>query len=328
MNNGVSSPLMKVGHVALITEDMDRSLWFWTEVVGLERADQDGDTVYLRAWGELEHHSLSLTPGSPGRIDHIGWRVRSGADVDLMASTLEAQEVEITWIKPDEERGQGRAIRFATPFGHRFELYHDVERPTVAKELRSRVKSNSSRAWSRGISPRRIDHVNITTNDADALTSWLSEKLGFAMREYIRLNTGTMAAGWMAVSALSHDIGVIVDPSGDKPDGFQHVAYFVDNAQDVLRAIEILRENGVPVDAGPGRHGISQGIFAYTRDPGSGHRLEIFTGGYLVLDADWEPIEWTEEEMPTALSWWGTQILALPEMDVTTDFGGQRNAHA
>lgn len=323
MSDGVISPLTKAGHVALVTEDMDKSLWFWTEVVGLERADEEGDTVYLRSWGDLEHHSLSLTAGSPGRVDHIAWRVRRPEDLDAVASPLEAAGTELTWVQPGEERGQGRAVRFSSPFGHRFELYHEIERASAPAHLRSRIKSNASRAWQRGISPRRIDHVNITTNDAGALTDWLGEALGFSMREYIRLNDGSMAAGWMAVSALSHDIGVIVDPSGDKADGFQHVAYYVDNAQDVLRAIEILKENGIPVDAGPGRHGISQGIFAYTRDPGSGHRLEIFTGGYLVLDADWEPIEWPEEEMATALSWWGTQIFSLPDMDVTTDFGGK-----
>lgn len=327
MSDSDISRLTKVGHLALVTEDIDRSLWFWTEVVGLERADEDGDTVYLRAWGDLEHHSLSLTAGPSSYVDHVAWRVRHTDDLELAASSLTQRGIDVSWVEPGEERGQGRALRFQLPPGHRFELYHDIERATAPDALRSRIKTNASRPWTKGISPRRIDHINITTDDAGALTTWLTETLGFGVREYIRLKDGTIAAAWLAVSALSHDIGVMVDPSGSKADGFQHVAYHVDNAQDVLRALEILQENGVPIDAGPGRHGLSQGIFAYARDPGSGHRLEIFTGGYLVFDPDWEPIEWTEDEMPIALAYWGTQILALPEMDVTTDFGGRDRAH-
>ncbi len=327
MGAGDISRLTKLGHVAIVTQDIERSLWFWTEIVGLEHVDQDGDTVFLRSWGDLEHHSLSLRPGPYSRIDHVAWRVRRAGDLDVVASALSARGVELQWIEPGEERGQGRAVRFDLPAGHRFELYHDIERAATPPELRSRIKTNASRAWTRGISPRRIDHINITTIDAAAVVEWLKDNLDFGLREYITLNDGTLAAAWLAVSALSHDIGVMVDPGGDKGDGFQHVAYHVDNAQDVIRAIEILRENNLPVDAGPGRHGLSQGIFAYARDPGSGHRLEIFTGGYLVFDADWQPIEWTEDEMPTALSYWGTQILGLPDMDVTTDFGGRDRAN-
>ncbi len=319
------SALTKVGHVALVTEDLDRSVWFWRDVVGLEETGHDGDTLFLRAWGDLEHHSLSLAPGPGSYVDHVGWRVRCADDVDELAERLSAHGLAPEWVEAGEEQGQGRAVRFALPTGHRFELYHDVERAPSPAERRSRLRSNSAKAWARGISPRRIDHVNVTTVDPGGLRGWLADELGFGTRELIRLGDGTQAAVWMGVSALSHDLAVMTDHGG-RADGFHHLAYYLDDAQDILRAADILRENDIHIDGGPGRHGISQAIFAYVRDPGSGHRLELFSGGYLVLDSDWEPIEWSEEELPVAMTWWGPDISTLPAMDVTTGFA--QAAHA
>ncbi len=162
--------------------------------------------------------------------------------------------------------------------------------------------------------------MNVTTTSPSALSTFLQDKLRFGVRELIRLNDGSEAATWLGVSALSHDIAIMTDAAG-QADGFHHVGYYLDDAQDVLRAADILSENGIHIDGGPGRHGISQAIFASTRDPGSGHRLELFSGGYLVLDADWKPIEWSEDELPTAMTWWGLNLAALPEMSLTTDFG-------
>jgi len=187
-----------------------------------------------------------------------------------------------------------------------------------AAETRSRIKTNASRAWNRGISPRRIDHVNVTAVDPVATCDWLGEVFRFQTRELIRAQDRP-AAMWMGVSALSHDIAVMRDAEGAAA-RFHHLAYYLDDAQDVLRAADMLRENGVAIDGGPGRHGISQAIFLYVRDPGSGHRLELFSGGYLVLDPDWPTVEWSPEELPIAMAWWGPNIADLPAMEVTTAY--------
>lgn len=315
------SPLTKVGHVALITGDLDRSLWFWRDVVGLEEADHQGDTVFLRAWGDLEHHTLSLSPGERSRVDHIAFRVRSDDEMGALVERLAAGGIAARWVEAGEEKGQGRAARFDLPTGHRFEIYRDIARA----ERRSRLKTNSAHAWARGISPRRVDHVNLTTAAPGTVRRWLADELGFRTRELIRLDDGSETAVWMGVSALSHDLAVMTD-AGGRVDGFHHVAFCLDDAQDVLRAADVLREHGIEIDGGPGRHGISQAIFAYVRDPGSGHRLELFSGGYLVLDDDWETIEWSGDELPVAMTWWGPDVSTLPAMAVTTGFA--EPAHA
>ena len=50
-----------LGHAELLTPEPDKSLWFFTEVLGLTQNGASGDSVYLRTWDDYEHHSLKLT---------------------------------------------------------------------------------------------------------------------------------------------------------------------------------------------------------------------------------------------------------------------------
>ncbi len=298
--------IAKLGHVSLVTPNLQKSLWFFHEVLGLEITERSKDTVYLRANSEFEHHSLVLQAGDRAYMDHVGWRVKRPEDIEEFERRLRTSNIEVKKLPKGQENGQGDAIRFQMPTGHTFELYYDVEKPYASPEDRSVLKNQNYKLWNRGIAPRRIDHVNLwTSTNPSAAHDWLSGNLGFKMREFIRLGNGQTIGGWMSVTPLVHDVAVMADPNAATPARLHHVAYWLDNAQDVLRACDILREHGIVPDQGPGKHGISQALFTYVRDPGSGHRVELFSNGYLIFDPDWEPIEWNEEELPIGLTFWG-----------------------
>ena len=55
--------LSQLAHVELTTPTPEKSLEFWTQVVGLEETARAGRSVYLRAWGDRFHHTLQLTEG-------------------------------------------------------------------------------------------------------------------------------------------------------------------------------------------------------------------------------------------------------------------------
>jgi biphenyl-2,3-diol 1,2-dioxygenase len=313
--------IAKLGHVALITPDLDTSLWFWRDVVGLEEVARADGTIHLRAWGEFEHHSLSLTAGPSAGVDHIGWRAGAGADVGLYADALAAAGADVERVPAGAELGQGEAIRFAVPEGggHPFEIYFDIEKGRGPEGQRSRLKNNAHRMFGHGISPRRIDHVNLWTANPEPPKQWLQDHLGFKERELVRLSDGPLVGTWMAVTSLVHDLAYFGDPTQQLA-RFHHLSYFQDNFQDVLRGMDILLEHGITPDLGPGRHGISQAFFCYVRDPGSGHRLELFSGGYQIFDPDWEPVVWNETELKEGLVWWGPEYMPGTghAMDATT----------
>jgi biphenyl-2,3-diol 1,2-dioxygenase len=300
--------LAKLGHVALVTPDLGRSLRFFRDVIGLEQVAGDGSSVDLRAWGEFEHHSLTLTEGPSSAIDHIAFRASRAQDVGDFTERLAHAGVDVRRVEAGEERGQGEAARFVLPAGggHPIEIYYDIDKPELPADRRSRLKNNSARMHATGVSPRCIDHVNLWTANPEPVAAFMEEQLGFKTREAIRITGGPLVGTWMSVTSLVHDVAIMADPAGQSG-RFHHLAYYLDNFHDVLRAADILREENVAIDLGPGRHGISQALFCYVRDPGSGHRLELFSGGYHIYDPDWEPIVWSESELAEGAVWWGPE---------------------
>ncbi|WP_138416358.1 VOC family protein [Aquibacillus sediminis] len=305
----MSTPeLAKLGHVGLVTTDLKKSLVFFKEVVGLEETEVKDGVVYLRAWGDFEHHTLAIREGSESRVDHIAWKAKRAEDVEKFAELLEFAGTDVTWVKEGEEAGQGSAIRFQLPSKHTFEIYYEMEKTQPDEDRRSVLKNQTYKSWRKGISPRRIDHVNILSSyDAKAITDYLMEKLGFNLREYIKAPDNSYAGSWLSVTNLVHDIAVSFDPTSPTENQIHHISYWLDDAQDLLRAADILSENGISFK-GPGKHGISQAMYIYVEDPGSGLRVELFTGGYLIFEPDWEPIEWTLDEMDVGFTYWGDQM--------------------
>jgi catechol 2,3-dioxygenase len=284
--------LCKLAHVEVVTPDLDRSLWFFGELLGLQEVERDGERVFLRCFGELDHHSLTLRPGPTG-IDHVAFRTMRREDVERFADLLSTGGVPVTRLEPGAERGHGASIRFTAPhIDAPIELFYDVERPRAPEHLRSKLPTNSTRITA--CSPRRIDHINFSTaleqlGPADA---WLSAQLGFMRRECVRID-GQLAGTWMSVTPQVHDVAVTVDRQG-RTARLNHVAFTMESFADTTRLADILAEHDIHVDVAPGRHGVTQGHFYYVRDPGSGHHIELFSGGYLIFDPDWEPIEWEE----------------------------------
>ena len=314
--------IAKLGHVALVSNNLEKSLWFFEEVVGLEKTIEVDGVHYLRAWGDFEHHTLSIQSGPQPAIDHIAWKTKRPEDVQNFAELLRTAGVAVEDVPAGYESGQGDAIRFQLPSGHNFELYYTMEKPVVTDpKLKSVLKNQPLKAWRKGVSPRRIDHVNIATNqDPSVIINFLVETLGFNIREYVKGLDGNMLSAWMSVTPLVHDIAVMSKPNFKTPHELHHLSYWSDNAQDILRAADILKENGIEF-IGPGKHGISQAMYVYAIDPGSGVRVELFSNGYLIFEPDWEPIEWTLEDMAFGFTYWGEQAGAPDQDDNTVTAG-------
>ena len=143
----------------------------------------------------------------------------------------------------------------------------------------------------------------------EAGDAFLAERLGFLRREYVQASDGPVLISWMSVTSQLHDIALTTDPPPSSKDGrLHHISYIHSDAGDVLRGAEIMRDAGVTIDLSPGKHA-GQAFFCYVKDPGSGHRVELFAGGYHIFDTDWEPIRWDETNFMTGLVWWGPDLL-------------------
>ena len=298
--------IAKLGHVALVSEDLEKSLKFFRDTIGLEETEVVDGVHYLRAWGDFEHHTLSITAGETSYIDHIGWRTKRREDIATFAKLLEDAGTDVRWIEANEEVAQGEAIRFELPSGHRFELYYDMEKTPADESRKSVLKNQTYKSWAKGVSPRRIDHVNLQTSlDNAEIVNYLHKVLGFKLREYFVNPDDVQVASWLSVTNLVHDVAIMSTERSKEPNEMHHIAYWLDNSQDLLRAADILCEADVQF-VGPGKHGISQAMYIYVKDPGSGLRLEIFTNSYLIFEPDWEPVKWSYDEyLKNGSAYWG-----------------------
>ena len=305
--------IAKLGYISLVTQDLEKSLIFFKEVIGLEETEVVDGVYYLRAWGDFEHHTLSLQQGEYGHVKYIGWSTKEKKDVAAFKDLLENEGMDVETIAPWSTPGIGEAIRFKVPSGHTFELYYDVQKPKASEHRKSVLKNQTYKAWAKGISPRRIDHVNLhTSEDWQVTYKFFQEILGFKLREYLKVDEGEqILAGWMSVTPLVHDVALVTRKKNEIPTNarLHHLSYWVDDSQDVLRAADICKEYNLPI-CGPGKHSISQALYLYVADPGSGCTVEIFTGGYLIFEPDWEPIAWKESERAQGNTYWGDSISA------------------
>jgi len=289
--------LHSLGHVALETPDLDGSLAFFHDAVGMEVVERRDDVAYLRCPDEFAHHSLSLAEAASAGVDHVGWQTVDAESVEGFATQLEAAGTEVTRVAAGEEPGQGEAVRFESPTGHRLELYHEMATTAAPAERRSKLRNRPyDKSGNHPVAPRRIDHVQIWDPDALALAEWFQSALGLRVQEYYDRLDGSRWGTFLSANGVKIEVAVIQDDDPDARAALNHVAYKVDSGDDLFDAADAMAERGCPVD-GFGQHSISRGKFCYTRDPVSDHTIEFSAGGYLVFDPDWEPVAWSESDL-------------------------------
>jgi catechol 2,3-dioxygenase len=104
-----------LAHVELLTPNPEESLAFFKDVIGLEVSGAEGQSVYLRGWGEWHYHSLQLTESAEPGVGHIGWRAWSPEDLEKAVANLEAAGAGEGWS--DDQHGHGPASATAAPAG-------------------------------------------------------------------------------------------------------------------------------------------------------------------------------------------------------------------
>ena len=316
MHESIYDPGPRIAHaggINLGTVDLERSLSFFRDLLGMEVVAHADGVAYLRGYQELVHHSLVLTQQDRAEVNAYSFRVQRPQDVELFRDQLLGQEIDVVELPAGHEAGRGVAIRFLMPWSeHPIELYYGIEKPLAPEGLRSRLPSSSSTR--RGLGVRRIDHFNIQTSPGtmNRAEQWLRDHLGMKRREFVMMpdHPTTLMASWMSVTTQMHDVALGVNRD-EEPARLHHVAFNLENYHDVLTAADRIRDLDVDFGVGPGKHGIGQAMYLYVHDPGSDHRVELYSGGYQIFDPDWTPIEW-KVDLDRAMTWYGDAIDMAP----------------
>jgi catechol 2,3-dioxygenase len=288
-----------LGHVELLTPSFEASLEFFKELVGLHESGRQGDSVYLRGWGDYERFTLQLTRANTSGLGHVAFRTKSANILDQLVRNLEANGVHGEWLAT--EFGHGPAYRFPSPDGHPVELYYETEKFRPVGDQVPGFKNMPQRYVPHGIAPRRLDHINLLAQDVKACRQLFHDLLGMRVTEQIVFEEEQEMGTWLAATNKSYDLAFTKDKSAAHG-RFHHLTYMMDSREDVLRAADILTERGVAIETGPHKHSIGQTFFLYFYEPG-GNRIEIGSGGYLIFDPDWQPVVWSREERMKGQAW-------------------------
>ncbi|KAB2343745.1 VOC family protein [Actinomadura rudentiformis] len=291
--------LAHLGHAELLTPVYEQSLEFFVEVYGMDLVQESGGSAYLRAWGDHDLTTLKLTASDRAGLGHVGWRTISPQALDRRVAALEARGVTGEWI--DGDVGHGKAYSFRTPSGQRNEIYYETEKYQAAQGKKSYLPNQPQSSVTRGAAVSRIDHINVLARDIPAAREFMCQTLGFKLREHLIPPDQPEAGAWLSLMNKAHDLAITREPA-DTTGRLHHLAYAVENREDVLRAADVFCELGTFIEFGPAKHSRTQGFFLYVYEPG-GNRIEVFAGGFHIFAPDWEPVTWTTEGQGRSTAW-------------------------
>jgi catechol 2,3-dioxygenase-like lactoylglutathione lyase family enzyme len=132
---GVPFRITKIGHVVLNCTDIERSVRFYTEVLGFSVSDvypaemARGGMVFMRY--NHDHHGVALVGILPGQsetieLNHMAFEVGTLDEVFTSRDHLKAHGVEIDF-EGRRRAGSQISVEFHDPDGHRLEIYWDVD---------------------------------------------------------------------------------------------------------------------------------------------------------------------------------------------------------
>ena len=140
--------LGKLGHIVINCADLERSIKFYTEIMGFEVSDiypadmAPGGMAFLRCGSD--HHSLALVgsmekdkPSNNYELNHIAFEVATLDEVLEARAHLEKHKVPIDF-EGRRRAGVQIAVEFRDPDNHRLEIFWGLDQLVSGQKARPR----------------------------------------------------------------------------------------------------------------------------------------------------------------------------------------------
>jgi 2,3-dihydroxy-p-cumate/2,3-dihydroxybenzoate 3,4-dioxygenase len=278
----------KLGYIALGVTNLERSVTFYRDVVGLELIGvEEGKMAFLRC--DADHHNIVLYASASPSVRRFCFQMESPVDLDKAEQSLAALGVELTEVDSTETRllQQGRTVRFRVPGSQLpIELYCEMQSPPAA------------------FVPTVADIVGlghivleINVKEWQSTVAWMLANANFRLSDQV---DGYVSFLRCFPNPVHHSLGIGRAPRTH----LHHFNFMVRSIDDIGRAVNRLRKAGAPIVFGPGRHVASTSIFLYFLDP-DGMTVEFSFG-----------MEHFDEQTPR-----DSRVLA-PKMETVDAWGG------
>lgn len=248
--------------------DLDKSVEFYTRIMGLEVIERDGDVARLRGTGSRAP-VLTLAKGDTPSIDYIAVITQNLEAATELAENLEAKGYALI-DRPGTAYPEGQhGFEVADPDGLRIRV---IGQPA---NLVPQQRANQ---------PVGISHIALNCGDIEKVRAFYTDGLGLQFRDSAR-RTGLVFLG---CDKLHHRIALM---GGFDEPRVNHVSFEIPDLEGFLRKAGQMVRDGGNLIAGPGRHDTGDNTFAYFADPDE-RVVEISTGMEVVDPENWTPRLW------------------------------------
>ena len=241
------SRVTDIRYVGYGVENFDAERAFYADNWGLVEVAAEDGLVWFKTHGDDEHHVVRLHKSDAGHVEVIALAAGSRDDVDALHDKVAQSGCRIVHAPRDlDAPGGGYGFRFFSPDGLPFEISADV----------AKLDKREIERWE-GI-PIRISHIVLHSPDHQAAVRFFCDVLGFRVSDWL----GDFM-GFLRCNSAHHRLAILPGPPC-----LNHVAYDMVNADAMLRGVSHLKERGIDIRWGPGRHTAGDNTFSYFVTPG------------------------------------------------------------
>lgn len=263
-------------HMAITSPDPERLAKYYADTMDMA-AERRGDGWLVRGPGRR----MVIAKGQQNGLAHVGMGVRDMTAVNELKARAEKEG-----LAPKPYGGMlfsDGAFTVTDPDGNVLAFGHAPEDKPM-KGIRG-----------------PLQHITFATQDIARFERFYTEKLGFAVSDYVvRENDGNVMTVFMRSNHEHHTIGVFFQHRT----GVDHHSYEAGEWGIMKDWCDRFGDRHIKLDWGPGRHGPGNNLFAFITDP-DGNWIEISAELEVIYDRPAKT--WKHEER--TLNLWGPSRL-------------------
>jgi catechol 2,3-dioxygenase-like lactoylglutathione lyase family enzyme len=226
----------------LVAANLDEACRFYETVWGLLPVERRNDAYYFRGAGRY-HHVLALHRGERPAVIRIVFDVADRRAVEALHQAISGAGFRPTPPAVLTSPG-GYGFGCKDPDGRNLAFVCDAADHADAADEPDR--------------PRKITHVNLNAREFDASLDFFTRVLGFRLID-------DNAPLWFLHCANTDHHSIVLAKTGLPT--LNHLAFEMPDLDAVMRGAGRMKDNGHPIEWGPGRHGAGNNVFAYFCGP-------------------------------------------------------------
>ncbi|MGZ5882711.1 MAG: VOC family protein, partial [Xanthobacteraceae bacterium] len=232
-----------VRSVEIAATNLEEAGRFYESVWGL-RLVEARDGVQLYRGTAAYHHIVGLHRGPRPGLMRIVFDVADREGVDALHRAIAAAGSPVTAPARFAADGGGYGFGCTDPDGRNLAFVCACADHADAQDMIDR--------------PRQIAHVNLNALNFDASYRFFTQTLGFRQID-------ENAPLWFLHCDSSEHSSIVLAKTGLAT--LNHIAFEMPDFDSVMRGMGRMKDNGYPIEWGPGRHGPGNNVFAYFCGP-------------------------------------------------------------